>query len=300
MTELRADFAGKGCLVRSFLEEGSLLPSPRAQSAWRGPRRAKLALEVGGGGCFGKSRCQHESESLRKHPPPPTPPRRFAGGGGKRALKTGVNSTPPASAKIPPASCRRRSARSTARSGRRGLLPATQADARAATSRARRTSGGSGPAAIRPAREVQSSGCGAAQPRAKPPARFRRGGGGAIGARVKANLPRKCLLLPSSRAAQAAWWGGVGGGGASAASVPISERECAEPPPPPTLPAASRREGRSAHSSSSELAEAAPHPDPLPARAGRGSRPHYSDTAFSEICQSLPSKIEMCSVFIGE
>ncbi len=26
----------------------------------------------------------------------------------------------------------------------------------------------------------------------------------------------------------------------------------------------------------------------------------YSDTAFSEICHSLPSKIEMCSVFIGE
>jgi hypothetical protein len=26
----------------------------------------------------------------------------------------------------------------------------------------------------------------------------------------------------------------------------------------------------------------------------------YSVTAFSEICQSLPSKIEMCSVFIGE
>jgi hypothetical protein len=26
----------------------------------------------------------------------------------------------------------------------------------------------------------------------------------------------------------------------------------------------------------------------------------YSETAFSEICQSLPSKTEMCSVFIGE
>ena len=26
----------------------------------------------------------------------------------------------------------------------------------------------------------------------------------------------------------------------------------------------------------------------------------YSLTAFSEICHSLPSKIEMCSVFIGE
>ena len=29
-------------------------------------------------------------------------------------------------------------------------------------------------------------------------------------------------------------------------------------------------------------------------------RSPYSETAFSEICQSLPSKIEMWSVFIGE
>src|SRR5258707_11859952 len=43
-------------LARAASGESSLphrfLPSPRARSAWRGPRRAKLALEVGGGGCF--------------------------------------------------------------------------------------------------------------------------------------------------------------------------------------------------------------------------------------------------------
>ena len=53
----------------------------------------------------------------------------------KRRKKT----APPASAEIRPASCRRRSARSAARSGRRGPLPAAPADARAATSRAPRT-----------------------------------------------------------------------------------------------------------------------------------------------------------------
>ena len=59
---------------------------------------------------------------------------------------------PPASAEIRPASCRRRSAQSAARSGRRGLLPAAPVDARAATSRARRTSAGSGRAAAQPFR----------------------------------------------------------------------------------------------------------------------------------------------------
>ena len=182
-------------------------------------------------------------------PPPPTPPHRFAGGGEKNALAPRrqserarrPHSTPPASAKIPPASCRRRSARSTARSGRRGLLPATQADARAATSRARRTSGGSGPAAIRPAREVQSSGCGAAPARAKPPGELRRGA--VTGQSLRASRRSRtadpccgCLLLPSSRAAQAAWQGGE------------------------------------------------PH---APAAAA------YSVTGLSEICHSLPSKIEM-------
>ena len=32
---------------------------------------------------------------------------------------------------------------------------------------------------------------------------------------------------------------------------------------------------------------------------GNETTARYSVTAFSEICQSLPSKIEMCSVFIG-
>jgi hypothetical protein len=211
-------------------------PSPLA-----GSEASEARSRGRGWGVLPQSRCQHESESLRSHPPPPTPPRRFAGGGGKRGLKTGVNSTPPASAKIPPASCRRRSARSTARSGRRGLLPATQADARAATSRAQRTSGGSGPAAIRPAREVQSSGCGAAPARAKPPGELRRGA--VTGQSLRASRRSRtadpccgCLLLPSSRAAQAAWQGGE------------------------------------------------PH---APAAAA------YSVTGLSEICHSLPSKIEM-------
>ena len=57
---------------------------------------------------------------------------------------------PPASAEIRPASCRRRSAQSAAPNGRRGPLPAALFDARAATSRARRTSDGSGPAAAQP------------------------------------------------------------------------------------------------------------------------------------------------------
>ena len=41
-------------------------------------------------------------------------------------------------------------------------------------------------------------------------------------------------------------------------------------------------------------------PTPLPAKSGaRETMLHHSVTGFSEICQSLPSKIEMCSVFIG-
>ncbi len=35
-------------------------------------------------------------------------------------------------------------------------------------------------------------------------------------------------------------------------------------------------------------------------REERGKKNTYSVTAFSEICQSLPSKFEMWSVFIGE
>ncbi len=52
---------------------------------------------------------------------------------------------------------------------------------------------------------------------------------------------------------------------------------------------------------------AAPHPDPLRASfarldpaSGEREKTRYSVTGLSEICQSLPSKIEMWSVFIGE
>src|ERR1700686_4561846 len=64
-------------------------PSTRL-CAWRGPRRAKLALEVGGGGdrkarggCGGGGfyRFPPGAAILRTPPPPPPPPRRFAGGG---------------------------------------------------------------------------------------------------------------------------------------------------------------------------------------------------------------------------
>jgi hypothetical protein len=33
---------------------------------------------------------------------------------------------------------------------------------------------------------------------------------------------------------------------------------------------------------------------------GSETERRYSVTGFSEICQSLPSNVEMCSVFIGE
>ena len=56
------------------------------------------------------------------------------------------DSTRPASAEIPPASCRRRSARSAAPSARRAPSPAARADARAAPSRASRTSARTVPA----------------------------------------------------------------------------------------------------------------------------------------------------------
>jgi hypothetical protein len=167
-----------------------------------------------------QSRRQHGHVSPRRDPPPPTPPHRVAGGGKKNApeMRRQIEparrsrSIPPASAKIRPASCRRRSAQSTARSGRRGPLPAIQVDARAATSRGSRTSGGNGPAAARPVRKLQSSGCGAAPPRAKPPVRFRRGAAAGQSVRPSrrtrtANPCCKRLPLPSSRPARAAWWG---------------------------------------------------------------------------------------------
>ena len=89
--------------------------------------------------------------------------------------RRGEQTAPPASAEIPPASCRRRSARSAAPSGRRGPLPAAPADARAATSRAPRTIAGSGPAAARPVRPEMRARIGAARLRAKPSRRLRRG-----------------------------------------------------------------------------------------------------------------------------
>src|SRR5277367_2202838 len=72
------------------------------------------------------------------HPPPPTPPHRFAEGGEKSGGSP--HSIPPASAKNPRASCRRRSARSAARNDPRTPFPVVPIDAPAATSRARRTS----------------------------------------------------------------------------------------------------------------------------------------------------------------
>src|SRR6266576_5313151 len=53
---------------------------------------------------------------------------------------------------------------------------------------------------------------------------------------------------------------------------------------------------------------ATPHPNPLrasfarldPAKSGAREKTRYSVTGLSEICQSLPSKVEMWSVFIGE
>jgi hypothetical protein len=123
-------------------------------------------------------------------------------------------SIPPGLARIPPESCRRRWAQSIARSGRHGPLPIARADARAATSRGRRTSGGSGPAAGRPVRSETGSGCGAAQRRAKPPAWFRRGGGsGPIDPPVATNWRREpcaasaCFSPPPAREAR----GGVRG-----------------------------------------------------------------------------------------
>src|ERR1700712_4077284 len=77
-----------------------------------------------------------------------TPPRRFAEGGEKIGVKP-AHSVPRASAKILRGSCRLRWARSAAPNGRRGPWPAIQAGAHGATSRARRTTGESGPAAVR-------------------------------------------------------------------------------------------------------------------------------------------------------
>ena len=92
-----------------------------------------------------------------------------ASSGGRRQLHQGRQ-------KSRPASCRRRSARSAAPSGRRGPLPAARADARAATSRAtanhrRKRSGSS--AAVSAAERARDRARHA--PRAKPSEPLRRG-----------------------------------------------------------------------------------------------------------------------------
>jgi len=175
------------------------------------------------------------------------------------------HSVPPASARTPPASCRRRWARSTARNGRRGPLPTAQADARAATSRARRTSGGNGPAAGRPVQWETRSGCGAAQPRAMPPGWVRRGAADSfeLNRRAEVQSPRPACGERSDRAA-------IRVRGSHSVLLTIG------------------------------ICGSSPSPQPSPRESGEREKIPYSVTAFSEICQSLPSKIEMCSVFIGE
>ena len=66
------------------------------------------------------------------------------------SLRSLHRSAPPASARTPPASCRHPWARSAAPNAPRVLSPAAQADARAATSRVRRTSRETGAARDRP------------------------------------------------------------------------------------------------------------------------------------------------------
>ena len=68
-------------------------PKPLGEGGWRGPRRAKLALQVGGGGCFNilgarmRARICYRlaplAANLLRRPPPPPPPHRFAEGGEK-------------------------------------------------------------------------------------------------------------------------------------------------------------------------------------------------------------------------
>ena len=58
-------------VVPGWCVSDGALPSPREQSEWRGPRRAKLALEGWGWGAAQQTRCQRHA---RRDPPPPTPP----------------------------------------------------------------------------------------------------------------------------------------------------------------------------------------------------------------------------------
>src|ERR1700730_9396964 len=123
------------------------------------PTRAARGRAVGGGV---PPRALRLASRRRIHPPPPPPPHRCAEGGEQTAPEEKPHSIPPASAKIQPRSCRRRWARSGARNDRRGPLPTAPIDARAATIRGRRTTGESGPAAVRPAQSERRSGCWAA------------------------------------------------------------------------------------------------------------------------------------------
>ena len=125
---------------------------------------------------------------------PFSPPRHFAGGGEKSAQAATTQTVPPVSAGIPPASCRRRSARSGARSGRRAPSPADRAGGHAASSRAPRTTHGNGPAAARPRKhEIRRQG-GAAPARRKSSGTLRRGQ--AAPCSTRATQARGLLTLP--------------------------------------------------------------------------------------------------------
>ena len=108
-----------------------------------------LAAHVAAGGDELARRCLPRGVIEKIAPTPnPSPPLASAREGGEptelatRACSTcwTFHSTPPSSAETPPASCRRRSARSAAPNARRAPSPAVRADARAAPSRAARTS----------------------------------------------------------------------------------------------------------------------------------------------------------------
>jgi hypothetical protein len=126
--------------------------APRVRSSPLPPRAQRVVGRGRGWGVFRQIRCRLRKENMRSHPPPPTPPRRCAEGGGKSALGMWKQKAPPGSTEIPPASCRRRSARSARSNGRRAPFRAAPADARAATSRGQRTISGNARATTRPAR----------------------------------------------------------------------------------------------------------------------------------------------------
>jgi hypothetical protein len=104
-----------------------------------------------------------------------------------------------------------------------------------------------------------------------PPAGFRRGAQA-----LASPLPPRAKRVAGSR----------GGGCIGSLGANMGTRARGETPHPRPLPTASRGAGGRAHSG--------------PLRGGEIGTAAYSVTGFSEICQSLPSKIEMCSVFIGE